>query len=97
MTAQAEAAAKSMSPIDIFFFMMPKSLWREIAKETNRYERQTRQKRLAKARASNDKLPQRIAEARYAATRRKIDLRTSYSGGAAACDGSLNRTLYVPI
>lgn len=45
-TASGEEAAKTMQPIDIFFFFMPKSLWRDVAFESNRYEKQTRQERL---------------------------------------------------
>ncbi|KAE9143039.1 hypothetical protein PF005_g33748, partial [Phytophthora fragariae] len=34
---------------------MPKTLWTEIAEETNRYERQTRQERLRQAKLSIEK------------------------------------------
>jgi hypothetical protein len=42
--------AKSMSPIDLFFFFMPKTLWRQVARETNRYEHQTRKERIRQLR-----------------------------------------------
>lgn len=72
LTADAVSAAKSMSPIDIFFFMMPKSLWRDITTETNRYEQQTRPARLAKAKRLNDNLPASVSQVRYTAARQKI-------------------------
>ena len=43
---EAMRAAKSMKPIDLFFFFLPKKLWRLIASETNRYEMQTREERV---------------------------------------------------
>ncbi|EGZ16987.1 hypothetical protein PHYSODRAFT_501218, partial [Phytophthora sojae] len=39
----------------IFFYYMPKTLWTEIAEETNRYERQTRPERLRQAKLSIEK------------------------------------------
>jgi len=39
-----------MQPIDLFFLFMPKTLWRDIAVESNRYEMQTRQERLRRTR-----------------------------------------------
>ncbi|EGZ05022.1 hypothetical protein PHYSODRAFT_534902, partial [Phytophthora sojae] len=38
-----------------FFYYMPKTLWTEIAEETNRYERQTRPERLRQAKLSIEK------------------------------------------
>ena len=50
VTESASAVAKSMQPIDLFFFFLPKSMWRHIAAETNRYERQTRDHRITTTR-----------------------------------------------
>lgn len=51
---EAEAAAKTMQPIDLFFFFLPKTMWVDVAKETNRYERQTRAERVRTACARID-------------------------------------------
>lgn len=69
LTAAGEEAAKTMQPIDIFFFFMPKSFWRAVAFESNRYEKQTRQERLRLTRLrlrqkySSQVAAQKIAEA----------------------------------
>jgi hypothetical protein len=42
-----EVAELYDNPKALFFYFLPKSLWRKIAKETNRYERQTRSKRVS--------------------------------------------------
>ncbi|KAJ0392033.1 hypothetical protein P43SY_007295 [Pythium insidiosum] len=45
----AIVAAKSLQPIDLFFFFLPKRFWRQTAFESNRYEGQTRGARMAAA------------------------------------------------
>ena len=62
-----------MRPIDVFFFFMPKKLWRDIATETNRYERQTRNDRVEDAKTRSNKLPPRLAEAYLARERKRIE------------------------
>ncbi|KAE9159958.1 hypothetical protein PF005_g31843, partial [Phytophthora fragariae] len=54
-TASVIEAAKTMKTSDLFFYYMPKTLWTEIAEETNRYERQTRPERLRQAKLSIEK------------------------------------------
>lgn len=39
-------AASTMQPIDLLFFFMPKTLWKTVARESNRYEMQTRKERI---------------------------------------------------
>lgn len=69
LTASGKVVAKTMQPIDIFFFFMPKSLWRDVAFESNRYEKQTREVRLRLTRLrlrqkySSQVAAQKIAEA----------------------------------
>ena len=49
LSTEAEDAAKSMRPIDVFLYFLPKKFWRDIAVETNRYERQSRNDQVKKA------------------------------------------------
>jgi hypothetical protein len=42
----AEISVHYKSPMALFFYFMPKSMWRSIATETNRYERNTRSARV---------------------------------------------------
>ena len=73
VTEAAASAAKSMQPIDLFFFFLPKRLWQHIAKETNRYERQTREERIRKARMRlQQKLSRAVAADKFADVQRKI-------------------------
>jgi hypothetical protein len=73
VTTQGATAAKSMQPIDLFFFFLPKSLWRHIAKETNRYERQTRHERIRKSRIRLQKTYSRaVASQKFGEVQRKI-------------------------
>jgi hypothetical protein len=72
LTEKAAEVAQSMRPIDLFFFFFPKALWREISMQTNKYEKSTRSDRMAKARARNDSLPERQAEARLTRSRKQI-------------------------
>jgi Transposase IS4 len=74
LTDAAEAAAKTMQPIDLFFFFMPKTLWKQIATETNRYERQTRVARVEQARTQlRQKYSREEAAKRFAETHRKLE------------------------
>lgn len=73
LTPEAEVVARTMRPIDLFFFFLPKRMWRDIAAQTNKYERDTRRERMGKARARNDSLPERQAESRLARSRKKIE------------------------
>ncbi len=46
LSEDAFDAASTMQPIDLFFFFMPKALWKDVARESNRYEMQTRKERI---------------------------------------------------
>ena len=59
-TPAAELAAKTMRPIDLFFFFMPKSLWSEVASQTNKYQLQSLESRLA---AVNRRIRQKYTRA----------------------------------
>ena len=45
LTESAMEAARTMRPIDLFFYFMSKKFWRDVQVETNRYELQTREDR----------------------------------------------------
>ena len=73
VTEAAAAAAKSMQPIDLFFFFLPKRLWQHIAKETNRYERQTREERIRTTRLRlQQKFSRAVAADKFAEAQRKM-------------------------
>ena len=72
LSTEAQEAAKSLKPIDVFFFFLPKKLWRDLAIETNRYESQTRNDRYEKAKIRTNKLPARLAETYLARERKRI-------------------------
>lgn len=65
LTDDAMAAAELESPLALFFFFMPKSLWKLIAHESNRYEKDTRGARIDKYNERNDRLPGILANQRY--------------------------------
>ena len=70
---EAIAVAKTMEPIDLLFFFMPKTLWCDIAKETNRYERQTREERIRLARVKlRQKYSRQVAAEKFAEAQIKI-------------------------
>ena len=67
-------AAKSMEPIDLFLFFMPKVFWDSVARETNRYEQQTRQERLGKLRRRlQSQFARPIALAKFMEAQREVD------------------------
>ena len=73
LSNEAFIVASSMAPIDLFFYFMPKDMWRMIARETNRYEKQTRNERirLAKVRLLQ-KFPRDVAKHKLAEQKQQI-------------------------
>ncbi|KAJ0390304.1 hypothetical protein P43SY_011188 [Pythium insidiosum] len=66
-------AAKSLQPLDLFFFFLPKRFWRQTAFESNRYETQTRGARMAAARRIyGQKYTRAIAEEKASSMEEKI-------------------------
>jgi len=73
LTTQAIAVARTMQPIDLFFFFMPKKAWKDIADETNRYEEQTREERTRKARVRLQmKYSRQVAAEKFIEVQREI-------------------------
>ena len=73
VTDDAAAAAKSMSPIDLFFFFMPKSLWKQVARETNRYEHHTKNERVRQLRQKlRSKYSRQVADVKIEEGLRRI-------------------------
>ena len=72
-SAELTPEARTMRSVDLFFLFLPKRMWRNIAAQTNKYEHDTSRERMRKARARNDSLPERQAEARLARSRKKIE------------------------
>lgn len=73
VTSAGASAARSKQPIDLFFFFLPKTLWKKIADESNRYEEQTRGERKRQLRSRlQRKYSRQIAAEKFSEAQRQI-------------------------